>query len=297
MRNARTSTAVAAAALCLLATACALPEDAAEPKAVTTTTQGPVTTTTKPLSSTADPAKPVSLTPNAGGLAVIIDPDSSGDTDRDTIVGCDGDAMFPMSALESAPLLAEANRPEIEAAIADFLASGEGAFWPQDTWRILHEQDGQVLIASVERSADGTSFGTMNIEHQDGAWRWAGSSLREDCLLAAALPEGMTRVDWRLDPTYPITPHSTEIHLLVTGRDCNSGRPLGDRLLGPQVIVTDTEILVALAAAPNDDPPGTTHNCQGNPEEPVTITLSATMGDRSVTDGLDLAISIFDLVP
>lgn len=65
------------------------------------------------------------------------------------------------------------------------------------------------------------------------------------------LESGEGAVDWRLNPSAgPPTPKSTVIHVLVTERTCASGQPVGDRLLGPEVVVTDTEALVALASQP-----------------------------------------------
>ncbi|MDQ3352632.1 MAG: hypothetical protein M3501_11805, partial [Actinomycetota bacterium] len=42
----------------------------------------------------------------------------------------------------------------------------------------------------------------------------------------------------------------TELHVLVTERDCVGRGEMGDRLLGPEVVVTDSEVLIAFASIP-----------------------------------------------
>jgi len=65
---------------------------------------------------------------------------------------------------------------------------------------------------------------------------------------------------------------------------------MGDRLLGPEVVVTDSEVLIAFASIPPRGPSG----CPGNPSTPVTIELPAPVGDRRVVDGLELGVEISD---
>ena len=97
------------------------------------------------------------------------------------------------------------------------------------------------------------------------------------------LPEGLNRVDVRLDPESPPSPDSTAIDLLVTEAACASGREMGDALQGPQVVENDTSVLVAFAAIRLA---ARAVNCQGNPSTPVSIKLSQPLGQRTIYDGL-----------
>jgi hypothetical protein len=63
---------------------------------------------------------------------------------------------------------------------------------------------------------------------------------------------------------------------------------MGDRLLGPQVIETHSEVLIAFAAIPRTG----SQECPSNLVEDVTLTLSAPLGDRHIRDGLVVPINL-----
>jgi hypothetical protein len=67
---------------------------------------------------------------------------------------------------------------------------------------------------------------------------------------------------------------------------------MGDRLLGPEVIVTDTDVLIAFASHGLEG----LQTCQGSPETAVTIELSGPIGPRGVISGLALDSSLEDLL-
>ena len=58
---------------------------------------------------------------------------------------------------------------------------------------------------------------------------------------------------------------------------------MGDAFRGPQVVETDTSVLVAFAVVP---PVALTVTCQGNPSTPVTVELSQPLGHRTIYDGV-----------
>jgi len=65
------------------------------------------------------------------------DEDASDEPDARRI-GCEFGPFFAPSTLDTAPVLVEdSNVSDIAAAMATFLDTGEGAFWPQDGWRVL----------------------------------------------------------------------------------------------------------------------------------------------------------------
>lgn len=68
---------------------------------------------------------------------------------------------------------------------------------------------------------------------------------------------------------------------------------MGDRLLGPEVVMTETAVLIAFAATP---PPGYVQTCPGNPEQAAAIELSEPFGNRAVFDGLAVAGDIEDFL-
>ncbi len=173
-------------------------------------------------------------------------------------------------------------------AIRPFLLSGEGQFWPQQGWQVLHESNDEVVIvhAAPGENPEETSVSFMTIERHAESWRWAGSSSGSDCRLTTMIPAGLNRVEWRLDPDSDLEPDATLIHVFASELECASGQPMGDRLLDPEVVVTDEAVFLAFAALPDGQE---YHECPGNPEVRVSIELQEPLGDRDVRDGLQLA--------
>lgn len=263
---------------------------------VTQSTSAPVQSTAP--TTVAAPTTPKSpdlaaTTANDGELQVIVAVDADGRLPEDTLIGCYSGPNFPASALDEVPLLVESGLTEVEDAIRPFLEGGEGEFWPQEDWRVLHRTDDRVLIVHSDGAAADPSVAFMEIERDGGEWRWAGSSMGGGCPLELKVPPDVNGVDWRLDPAAePLTPESTVIRVLVTERACASGLAVGDRLLGPEVIVTETEVLVAFAAQSQSG----MQSCQGVPETAVTIELSGPIGDRAAVDGLALDSTLEDFL-
>ncbi len=292
---------VVVSAFGLVFAACVSADDTLDSSVVQSTTS-PVQGTTAPVQSTtsstvatttSDTSDLASITANAGELQVIVPVDADGKLPEGTLIGCHSGASFPAAALDEIPLLAETGLTEVEEAIRPFLEGGEGAYWPQDDWRVLDRTDDRVLLVHSDGTATEPSIAFMEVERDGGEWRWAGSSMGGGCPLEVKVPPGLNAVDWRLDSSAkPLTPESTAIHVLVTERACAGGQAMGDRLLGPEVIVTDTEVLIAFAAQSQSG----AENCPGNPETAVTIELSGSIGTRVVADGLALDSTLEDLL-
>ena len=254
------------------------------------------TSTTVVEEPTSNGSDLISLTPNVGNLQVIVPVDAVGSLPGDTLIGCvNSGASFPVSALDEVPFLSESGLSEVEEAIRPFLESEEGAYWPQDDWRVLYQTDDLVLLVHSGDSVPDLEIAFMSVEQAVDVWLWAGASMSGGCPLEVKTPEQLNAVEWRFDPSAePLTSESTVIHVLVTERACASGQTMGDRLRGPEVLVTDTELLIAFAAEPQGG--GLTQTCQGNPEEPVTIEMSEPIGTRVVVDGQVLEVSLEDLL-
>ncbi len=281
--------------LCLVAAACS---DTTPLEAGTDISAGDTTTTT--LASDPEP-----------GESGESDGAGAGDSD---IVVCSNTAL-PINALNDLEPLT--SRPEIEAAVNVFLESGEGNFWAQEGWQVVTISDTEVYVIVLQTEAqikqdaedrdvevffddgfgdgidDTINFSAHNVEFADGQWRWAGSVSGEDCELETVVPEGLNRVEWELDPSAPLDATSATINLLATERECASGQAMGDRLLPPTVVETDDAVLISMLATP---PPGDAFTCQGNPSQPVSIELSAPLGDREVVDGTTTAGRLSDYV-
>ena len=267
-----------------------------------TPVQSPETT-----AATNDPRQPARTTTSdpgevsrTGDLRIIIQPGSAGELPADLLIGCPSGPTFPASALDSTRPLAGSGLDDVEAAARGFLDIREGQSWPQDGWQVLHQTEDTVLLVHVTTTdgsgdaLDETRVADITIENVDGDWKWAGASSGGPCPLRTSLPEGLHTVDWRIDPSAePLTRNDTQIGMLVTERECVSGQAMGDRLLGPEVVMTETAVLIAFAASP---PPGGFQTCPGNPEQAVLVELPEPLGDREVVDGLAVAGNLKDFL-
>jgi hypothetical protein len=197
-------------------------------------------------------------------------------------IGCEGGPYFSPSVLEAAPpLIEDSTVPEVADALSPFLDGEEGAFWPQDGWRVLSLESDLVELVHPG-SAESPQLAFMAAERLEGQWRWAGASAPDSCGLVLEPVDDVHVVEWELDPSGPQPgPASTELVLLATERACASGQAMGERLLPPQVVVTSDEVRIVLSAEPR----GGGQNCPGNPSQAVTVVLSEALGERAVVDG------------
>lgn len=226
-----------------------------------------------------------------GDLDVIVPPDAEGEYPDDLVVSCNG-ARFPIGALETIRPLSEAGIAGLSEAIAPFLASDEGEFWPQEGWQLLHSTDQSAQL--VARATDG-NLAFMYLSNDASGWSWSGSSMAGDeCRLRFVVPDELNTVEWRIDPEGPeLTEESTSIAVILNERECVGGIEIGDRLVGPQVVMTDTQVFVAFAA---QRPPGDAFTCQGNPDTPHVVDLPEPLGDRLLVEGVEIGITLDDYV-
>jgi len=243
-------------------------------------------TTTGPVGETTTSSPVVTST---GELEVIVPPDEGGEYPDDLLVSCD-QGVFPLSALDDIRSLAEADPGGVAEAIAPFLANEEGQNWPQEGWQLLYETEERVHL--VARSEHG-GLAHMYVTNDGSGWTWSGSSLAGDeCRLQFVVPEGLNTVEWRLDPDAPEPTTTTmQLSVLLTELQCVGGIEIGDRLVGPQVVMTDTRVFVAFAAEP---PPGDAFTCQGNPSTEFVVDLPERLGDRELMEGLEIGITLED---
>jgi hypothetical protein len=87
---------------------------------------------------------------------------------------------------------------------------------------------------------------------------------------------------WTHDPDDEIGPETTSFTAWVTETSCAGGEPSTDRVIGPDIEVTSTSIVVTFRVSQQL---GLGNTCPGNPATPVRVTLPAPLGDRALLDG------------
>ena len=217
----------------------------------------------------------VSYTPQppSGPLDVIPDLDT-----EDPLVTCRGVPSVRYSQLVDPPSIDDVDHPAVDALRAELEAPG-GEPMPRGQWVVMSIEDDEATFDALSSEESGYA----RFRRYGDKWVLGSLGRGRSCEPVVVLPEGLNRVEVRLDPESPPSTDSTAIDLLVTEAACASGREMGDALQGPQVVENDTSVLVAFAAIPL---PASAVNCQGNPSTPVSIKLSQPLGQRTIYDGL-----------
>ncbi len=217
----------------------------------------------------------VSYTPQppSGPLDVIPDLDT-----EDPLVTCRGVPSVRYSQLVDPPSIDDVDHPAVDALRAELEAPG-GEPMPPGQWVVMNIEDDEATFDALSSEESGYA----RFRRYGDKWVLGSLGRGRSCEPVVVLPEGLNRVDMRLDPESPPSPDSTTIDLLVTEAACASGREMGDALQGPQVVENDTSVLVAFAAIRLA---ARAVNCQGNPSTPVSIKLSQPLGQRTIYDGL-----------
>lgn len=96
------------------------------------------------------------------------------------------------------------------------------------------------------------------------------------------LPESVAPVEMWLDRNSQPVPGETTFVLWLQEQECASGQPMGERLLGPEVYESDTEILIAAAVSIQL----TGQTCPSNPATEATVSLDAPVGNRTIRDAI-----------
>lgn len=142
-------------------------------------------------------------------------------------------------------------------------------------WRIIAQTDDEILYA---RGRPPRLLTVAVRRGGRGKWECIGVSSARPL---RAVREGSRASSWRLDPTQPATPESTELRILLTEQSKATGVLADDRLLTPELYLDDDRVVLRLYVRPLDGYVGGTRRH----ETPVIVKLPEPLGDRPVVDG------------
>lgn len=150
-----------------------------------------------------------------------------------------------------------------------------GGFWN----RVTNE-----LVGPAGTQADSIPTyqltGRVGCFGQGPGWTPSPAGPLNDCPNMAVPPEGYAAATWTLDPAYPYSPDSTELHVLAMEQECASGQSATGRVV-KNVAYESDRVVVTLVVIQREG----AQTCQGNPPTPVVLTLDQPIGSRTLYDG------------
>ncbi len=212
-----------------------------------------------------------------GPLDVLPGPDGA------RLVSC-GDFSFPLASLLERTPIGQSDHPAA-AVIAEYTADSDsdsdsadaGGSNPDGEWIVLQINAETAYFGKYRNGLEATAIAIT----KGGGWDVSGWNF--GCELQVGLPEGLGAVEIFLDPSRPPTAASRTVRVLVSELACAEGNEMGVRLLGPQVIESETQILLAFAAV---EATAEVVECPGNPLTAVDVMLEQPLGARSLANGM-----------
>lgn len=190
-------------------------------------------------------------------------------------------AATPVSELtgEAATMVAEAQNDLGEPLTLD----------PDAGWILAGQGDESLLIMRPFAEGEVVDGGPPNSDHEiieisrlhgtnvdPNAWYITANSV---CPLTIDLG-GLSVPSVALDPAHLPDAATTDVQLLVTESDCNSGQDAQGRVKLVSLVETDDSVTVTVGVKPNNG--GT---CPSNPATPFTVKLAEPLGERTLIDG------------
>lgn len=148
---------------------------------------------------------------------------------------------------------------------------------PKHGWRVLKQGHRHAMFGTGDERR--ISPMTLKKTQADG---WSFDSLDYGCR-PRVTKHGLRAETWRLDPSTPGPGQtSTDLTLLVSERNCNSGDPPDlDRILAPRIDYGRNAVSVTYFV----EPPDGAQTCPTAPPARVDLELAQQLGDRVLEDG------------
>ena len=148
---------------------------------------------------------------------------------------------------------------------------------PDEGWIEVARTDALALYLAPVPAAEG-SWHFVSVGRDGGEWDvdgWGGCSLQPD------VGPDLGIASFRVAPDAALDPEATEIAVLVTERDCNSGQDARGRIVVASIEEGDDSVTVTFAVNPR----GGAQSCPSNPETPFVLGLPNPLGQRTLLDG------------
>ena len=190
--------------------------------------------------------------------------------------------------LLAGPGSAENGTSEPAGTLRQFVSSSYGSGFPDHGWYLVEDTSNRLLFVARVQSGDAPDY--VEVELNRGAPK--GGQLTANgwsvgvygsCTLRSVPPAGYVSALWGLDPAFPLTAATTELHIGIDPETCTGGKPIpadqvqaGVAYLGDRVVVT--------TAARQPDGFQTCQLTLGS-STPYVVKLDAPLGNRELRDG------------
>lgn len=141
-------------------------------------------------------------------------------------------------------------------------------------WRALASTDDEILYAKGRPP----QLLTVAVTRRGNRWAVLGVSNSRPL---RAVRQGSRASSWRLDPDFPTSPQSTDIHILVTEQSRATGMLADDRMLAPDIHLDAQQVMLRLYVQPIQGYTGPTKRH----ETAVIVRLPEPLGEREIVDG------------
>lgn len=145
-------------------------------------------------------------------------------------------------------------------------------------WFVLAETDTEATLASGPWTTDGPGEDGQYVNLTLKGGRWKADGWGNCPLLSPVPPAGKSWVE--VAAADGLDRESATLEVLVTERQCASGRDPQPHLLEPTVVETAEDVTVTWTSAVVSG----VADCQGNPAAPMTLDLDEPLGDRALLD-------------
>jgi hypothetical protein len=229
----------------------------------------PPATVTPTADAAATPPPPASVTPTADAAA----------TAPPALSYSCGSFPFDPAILTSGPGTDELADDAVAGALRAHLAGVGPDFdlLPDSGWHLVGA-DGK----SAEFVATGPTGGAVNVVLTNGPGGWSVSGWGE-CQPRVVLAAGLGPAEWIFVPNEPRPLPMTQVFDAMVGEiSCAGGKTADGRVVGPQLVKSESTILVIFAVRSLAG----AQTCQGGaPLTRVTVDLGESLGDRQLLDG------------
>jgi hypothetical protein len=190
-------------------------------------------------------------------------------------ITCGDEIVFHPALLEQEGR-AETDPDPAAQALRDYLAAPEGPELPRSGWVRVAQTGSKVQFVAPDPAG---GYAVVGFFVHQGGWTL---DLAGGCRPEVALPGGVSRATWRLDPGFPAPAAGDRtIHVLINEVACASGTSPEGRVVAPAVAVSERAVTIAILVRTR---PGA-NECPGNPEFAMAIDLPEPLGGRPLFDG------------